>query len=212
MPDGFRRRPRIAILAAVFIPATSEQDASGELAEYYEQQRRAWGFLPNYAAAFATRPDIARAWNALNGAIRDGMDRRRFEIATIAAARALRSSYCTAAHSKFLRDVCGDEPTMRAIVDDPTGAALSDVDREVYRFAGKVAADAASVGQADIDALHAVGLTGAEIADIVFAAAARSFFTRVLDGLGAQLDVQTAETFSPDLRAAMIVGRPAAAG
>jgi uncharacterized peroxidase-related enzyme len=194
----------------VFIRATAEQDADGELAEYYRQQRDVWGFLPNYAAAFASRPDVARAWNALNTVIRDGMDRRRFEIATIAAARTLRSSYCTAAHSKFLRDKCGDETAMRAIAGDPSGAALSEVDRAVYTFACKVAADAASVDQGDIEALHVVGLSDAEIADVVFAAAARSFFTRVLDGLGAQLDLQTAEAFSPDLRESMIVGRPAA--
>ncbi len=195
---------------AVFITTTAEQDADGEVAEYFERQRAVWGFLPNYAAAFASRPDIARAWDALNGAVRGGMDRRRFEIATIAAARALRSSYCTAAHSKFLRDVCGDDKTMQAIAEDPSGSALSDVDRAVYRFAGQVAADAASVQQSDVDALRAVGLSDAEIADVVFAAAARSFFTRALDGLGAQLDAQTAESFSPSLRAAMIVGRPAA--
>ena len=135
------------ILSVVFIRATAEQDADGELAEYYRQQRDVWGFLPNYAAAFASRPDGARAWNALNTVIRDGMDRRRFEIATIAAARTLRSSYCTAAHSKFLRDICGDETAMRAIAGDPSGAALSEVDRAVYTFAGKVAADAASVDQ-----------------------------------------------------------------
>lgn len=194
----------------MFIAAISETEADGELAEYYRQEREAWGFLPNYAAAFATRPDVAQAWKALNTAIRTGMERRRFEIATIAAARAARSSYCTAAHSKFLRDVCGDEATMQAIATDPTGAALPDVDRAVYIFARKVATDAAAVQQSDVDELRAVGLSDAEIADVVFAAAARSFFTRVLDGLGAQLDVQTAEAFPPELRAAMIVGRPAA--
>lgn len=44
--------------------------------------------------AFSTRPDVAQACNALNTAVRDGMDRRRFEIATIAASRGLRSTYC----------------------------------------------------------------------------------------------------------------------
>jgi uncharacterized peroxidase-related enzyme len=194
----------------VFITAPSQHEASGELADYYRQQSEQWGFLPNYAAAFATRPDVARAWNQLNTTIRQGMDRRRFEIATIAAARALRSSYCTAAHSKFLRDVCGDEATMRAIADEPSGGALDEADRAVYSFAGKVAADAASVQQSDVDALHAAGLSDAEIADVVFAVAARSFFTRVLDGLGAQLDAQTAAAFPPELREAMIVGRPPA--
>ncbi len=193
----------------MFIDAVPEDEASGALADYYRQQRTAWGFLPNYAAAFAPRPDVAQAWARLNSAVRDGMDRRRFEIATIAAARALRSSYCTAAHSKFLRDVCGDDAAMRAIATDPSGAALSPQDRAVYRFAAKVATDAASIGQADVDALRAAGLSDADVADVVYAAAARSFFTRVLDGLGAQLDVQTAETFPAELRQAMIVGRPA---
>ncbi|MEV0273449.1 peroxidase-related enzyme [Hamadaea sp. NPDC050747] len=195
----------------MFIETTPEQAATGSTAEYYQQQRAAWGFLPNYAGAFGHRPDVAQAWNALNLAIRGGMDRRRFEIATIAAARALRSTYCTAAHSKFLRDVCGDEASLRRIAESPDGESLDEQDRAVYRFATKVATDAASVQQGDVDELHAVGLADRDIADIVYAAAARSFFTRVLDGLGAQLDVEIAEEFDPELYATMVVGREAAA-
>jgi uncharacterized peroxidase-related enzyme len=194
----------------MFIDAVAEDAATGAVAEYYRQQRAAWGFLPNYAGAFSTRPDVARAWNALNTAIRDGMDRRRFELATIAAARALHSTYCTAAHSKFLRDVCGDEQSLATIAQDPSGAALSEQDRAVYRFAAKVATDAASISQQDVDELRDAGLSDAEVADVVFAVSARSFFTRVLDGLGAQLDAQTADAFSPALLQSMVVGRPPA--
>jgi uncharacterized peroxidase-related enzyme len=194
----------------VFIDAVPDEAAEGPLRAYYDQQRAAWGFLPNYALAFASRPDIAAAWNQLNGAVRGGMDRRRFEIATIAAARVLRSTYCTAAHAKFLRDECGDEAALQALAEDPTGATLSDVDRAVYAFAAKVAADAASVEQEDVDALRALGLSDADVADVVFAAAARSFFTRVLDGLGAQLDPQTATGLDPSVRPLFEVGRPAA--
>jgi uncharacterized peroxidase-related enzyme len=196
----------------MFIDTVPEDAAEGALADYYAQQRTAWGFLPNYAGAFSTRPDVARAWNTLNGTIRDGMDRRRFEIATIAAARALRSTYCTAAHSKFLRDVCRDEETMLAISERPDGAGLTGADLAVYQLAAKVARDAASVAQDDIDALKRAGLSDADVADVVFAAAARSFFTRVLDGLGAQLDQETAGAFSSDVLQSMLVGRPAAAG
>jgi uncharacterized peroxidase-related enzyme len=194
----------------MFIDPIPEQDATGALAEYYQKQRAAWGFLPNYAGAFSTRPDVAHAWNALNAAVRDGMDRRRFELATIAAARALRSTYCTAAHSKFMRDVCGDEKILTTIAEDPSGTRLSEEDGAVYRFAAKVATSADTVDQDDIDELRQVGLSDADIADVVFAAAARAFFTRVLDGLGAQLDSQTATSFSPDLMASMVVGRQAA--
>jgi uncharacterized peroxidase-related enzyme len=191
----------------MFIDPVPEDDATGALADYYRQQRSGWGFLPNYAGAFSTRPDVAAAWNALNAAVRTGMDRRRFELATIAAARALRSTYCTAAHSGFLRDVCGDEATVRAIASDPTGAGLSEQDRAVYAFAQKVAVDAASVEQSDVDALRAAGLSDGDVADVVFAVAARAFFTRVLDGLGALLDPEIAATFPPELAEAMVVGR-----
>jgi uncharacterized peroxidase-related enzyme len=194
----------------VFIDAVAEDAAAGSVADYYREQRAAWGFLPNYAAAFSSRPDVAQAWNTLNATIREGMDRRRFELVTIAAARALHSTYCTAAHSKFLRDVCGDEATLNTIAQDPSGARLDPQDRAVYEFAAKVAADAASVEQRDIDQLRAFGLSDRDVANIVFAAAARSFFTRVLDGLGAQLDAATAETFPPPLLKSMLVGRPVA--
>lgn len=194
----------------MFIEAVSEDAATGALAEYYQQQRSAWGFLPNYALAFSTRPDVAQAWNALNTAIRTGMDRRRFELATIAAARALHSTYCTAAHSKFIRDICGDETTLDELAEDPTGATLTAQDRLTFQFAAKVATSAESVSEQDVDQLRDVGFSDGDIADLVFAASARAFFTRVLDGLGAQLDHETAQTFSPALLESMIVGRPPA--
>jgi hypothetical protein len=96
---------------------------------------------------------------------------------------------------------------MLSIAAEPSGVALSLQDHAVYEFATKVAADAVSIGQADVDRLRAVGLADGDIADVVSAAAARSFFTRVLDALGAQLDVQTAQTFPPEVRQVMIVGR-----
>ena len=194
----------------MFINVKAERDATGAVADYYAEQRKAWGFLPNYAGVFSHRPEVGNAWTALNLTIRSGMDRRRFELATIAAARTLRSTYCTAAHSKFLRDVCADEDSLHRIAGAPDGATLDVQDRLVYQFAAKVATDAASVTQSDIDQLRGAGLSDADIADVVFAAAARSFFTRVLDGLGAQLDAQTADAFDPGLFASMVVGRPAA--
>ena len=194
----------------MFIQTIPEDAATGEVADYYRHQHDSWGFLPNYALAFSGRPDVAQAWNQLNLAIRGGMDRRLFELATIAAARALHSTYCTAAHSKFLRDVCGDEATLHLIADDPSGASLSPQDRAVFDFATQVATDASSIQQSDVDALRAHNLSDLDVANIVYAAAARSFFTRVLDGLGAQLDVETADAFPPELLQSMVVGRPVA--
>lgn len=192
----------------MFIAAPDEDAVEGQTAEWYRKQTEAWGYLPNYAAAFATRPDVAEAWNALNGAIRRNMDRRRYEIATLAAARVYRSTYCMAAHSKFLRDECDDEAAMRAIAADPTGAGLGDVDRAVIALATKVAQDASSVTSADVQALRDHGLSDEDVVDVVLAAAGRAFFTKVLDSLGVQADAQLGDQFDPDLRAQVTVGRP----
>jgi len=184
--------------------------AEDEVREWYGEQTARWGYLPNYAAAFASRPEVARAWTALNVAVRDGMDRRRFELATIAAARALRSTYCTTAHSMFLRDACGDEPTMLAIAADPDGGSLDATDRAVIAFARKVALDAAAITLDDVGELRAVGLSDNDIADVVFAAAARSFFAKVLDGVGVNADHQLGAAFDPIVAEQLTVGRPIA--
>jgi uncharacterized peroxidase-related enzyme len=192
----------------MFIEVPEESALGPDAAEWYRRQRDSWGYLPNYAAAFALRPDVAEAWNSLNGSIRHHMDRRRYELVTIAAAREYRSTYCTAAHSKFLRDDCGDDTTMRAFAADPSGATLDATDRAVVALAAKVARDASSVTAADVDALRHHGLSEDEIVDVVLAASARSFFTKVLDGLGVQADFQLGETLDPDVRRQVTVGRP----
>ncbi|HSB85469.1 MAG TPA: peroxidase-related enzyme [Ilumatobacteraceae bacterium] len=194
----------------MFIQAPEESAVDDAVADWYDKQREAWGYLPNYAAAFATRPDVARAWNTLNTAVRGNMERRRFELATIAAARAYGSTYCMAAHCKFLRDECGDEPTMRAVAADPSGANLDATDRAVMDFATHVARDASSITAGDLQQLRDHGLSDPEIVDVVFAAAVRAFFTKVLDALGVQADVQLGETFDPEVRRQVTVGRPIA--
>src|SRR6059058_4468351 len=52
----------------------------------------------NFERAFARRPEVFAAWQQLNGAIKATSDLRRYELATLAAARRLRSSYCWLAH------------------------------------------------------------------------------------------------------------------
>jgi uncharacterized peroxidase-related enzyme len=194
----------------MFIDTPEESSVGDDVAAWYQRQCDAWGYLPNYAPAFATRPDVAEAWNVLNNTIREHMDRRRFEIATIAAARAYRSTYCVAAHSKFLRDACGDEETMRAIAADPSGESLEPADRAVLGFATNVAQDAASITADQVEVLRDHGLSDAEIVDVVLAVSARAFFTKVLDALGVQADAQLGETFDPDVRDQLVVGRPIA--
>jgi hypothetical protein len=63
------------------------------------------------------------------------------------------------------------------------------------------------VTQEDVDRLRGLGLSDADIFDVVAAAAARCFYSKTLDALGAQADAVYAE-LEPGLRDALVVGRP----
>ena len=156
-------------------------------------------------------PTWPRHGTRLNGSIRKHMDRRRYELVTIAAAREYRSTYCTAAHSKFLRDDCGDEATMRAIAADPSGATLDATDRAVIDFAAKVARDASSITAADVGRAPRSGPRATPRSSTSSSPCRHgAFFTKVLDALGVQADFQLGEMFDPELRGQVTVGRPIA--
>jgi uncharacterized peroxidase-related enzyme len=161
----------------------------------------------NYERAFEPRPEVYAAWASLNKAIKNGMDLRRYELATLAAARRLRSSYCALAHGKVLQERFG-EP-VREIAIDRRSAGLDEVDVAVMDLAERVVEDAASIGDDELQRLRDLGLSETEIMDVVLAAAARCFFSKTLDALGVLPDASFRE-LEPELREALVVGRPIA--
>ena len=70
----------------------------------------------NFERAFAERPEVLAAWVQLNTAIKAGMELRRYELATLAAARRLRSSYCCLMHGSVLAEQFG-EPVLDIALD-----------------------------------------------------------------------------------------------
>lgn len=186
-----------------FIETVPEDDATGATAGIYAADRELSGFVPNFTRAFSLRPEAYSAWKQLNGAIKSGMDLRRYELATIAAATRLRSSYCTLAHGSVLIDRGLLAPdVVRAAVLDHRSAGLDEAEVAVMDLAAKVADDATAVEQADVDRLRSLGLSDQDILDVVLAAAARCFFSKVLDALCAEPDDKYAE-----LDPALWVGR-----
>jgi uncharacterized peroxidase-related enzyme len=192
-----------------YIETVPEAGASAAVAEIYEADRATFGHVPNFAQSFSLRPAVYSAWRELNGAIKSGMDLRRYELATVAAAQRLRSSYCMLAHGTVLADQFLDPEGVRAVVDDPRTAGLDAADVAVMELADKVADDATRVTEADVDRLRSLGFSDGEVLDVVLAAAARCFFSKVLDGVGAEPDAKYA-SLDPELRDALTVGRPIA--
>jgi Carboxymuconolactone decarboxylase family len=122
----------------------------------------------NHERAFEERPEVYAAWVQLATAIKAGMDLRRCELATLAAARRLRSSYCCLAHGRVLLESFG-EPVREIALD--------------HRAAG--------------------------LDELVLAAAVRCFFSKTLDALCVRADASYRE-LEPELREALVVGRPIA--
>ena len=161
----------------------------------------------NLERAFTERPEVYAAWVQLNGSIKAGMDLRRYELATLAAAKRLHSSYCCLAHGTVLREQFG-EPVL-AIARDHRDAGLDDVDVAVMDLAERVVEDATSISDDDLRPLRELGLSETEIMDVVLAAAARCFFSKTLDALEVRPDASYRE-LDEELRDALVVGRPIA--
>jgi uncharacterized peroxidase-related enzyme len=192
-----------------FIETVPEADATQAVAEMYATDRESYARLPNFTQALSLRPEVYAAWRQLNGAIKANMDLRRYELATVAAARRLRSSYCTLAHGSVLMEKFLEPDELRALVDNHRSAGLDATDVAVMDLADKVVRDATSVTQDDVDRLRTLGLTDSEILDVVLAAAARCFFSKALDAIGVQPDASYLE-LEPGLRDTLTVGRPIA--
>lgn len=161
----------------------------------------------NLERAFQARPDVYAAWVQLNGAIKANMDLRRYELATLAAARRLRSTYCALAHEKALLDTFG-EP-VREIARDRRAAGLDEVDVAVMDLAERVVDDATTITRDELDRLRELGLSDDEIMDVVLAAAVRCFFSKTLDALDVRADASYRE-LDPELLDVLVVGRPIA--
>jgi uncharacterized peroxidase-related enzyme len=195
-----------------YLSTPSETTADGAVAAHYDAERARRGYIPNYTKVFALRPKVLDAWAGLNGAIKSGMDLHRYEIITLAAARRLKSSYCSLAHGAELRARYYDTATVRRIATDHHDAGLAATDVAIMDFAEKVAGDASSITAVDVDTLRQHGLTDQDIFDVVLAAAARCFFSTVLDAVGAEPDVVYRSSVEPELQAVLTVGRAIATG
>lgn len=191
-----------------FIRTIPPREAKDAVRDMYQRQQAAFGYVPNYAKLFSHRPEVMERWVKLLAAIKRPVDSRRFELVTFAAAHALRNSYCSLAHGNALTAFF-DEEEVRALASDEAGESLTVAEIAMMQFARKVAIDASAISPRDIDELKHHGFSDAEVFDIAATAAARSFFTTILDSLGAEPDGSYLQMEQP-LRQSLTTGRPIA--
>lgn len=96
---------------------------------------------------------------------------------------------------------------VEAIARDYRSAGLDPVDVAVMAFAEKIALHAYKVTPEDIEALRRHSLSDAEVLDVALTAAARCFFSKLIDAIGAEPDAEYLN-LEDSLRQALTVGRP----
>ncbi len=190
-----------------FIETIPEEEATGDVRKIYDDDRKGKSYLPNYSRVFSLRPTVKEAWNGLLKSIKSNMDSRRYELVTVAAAKALRSSYCMLAHGSILQEKYYTTVQITSIVQQPSGPPLSEGEVAMMKFAEHVVRDATSITREEIESLRRHGFTDPEIFDITVTATARCFFSKTLDALGAEPDIVYLY-LDKEMRDALTVGRP----
>jgi uncharacterized peroxidase-related enzyme len=137
---------------------------------------------------FSLRPEVLEAWRAFQGSIRKNLRLRRYELVTLAAAKALNCRYCLLAHGAILTKNGISVDQLRAILGNFRDAGLERAEVAMMEFAQKIARSANEMTQADVDTLRNLGFEDIEILDITLAATMRSFASKTFDALGATPD------------------------
>ena len=81
-----------------YVTAIPKEDATGELKKIYDDYLNNRGYIPNYARAMSPRIEVFEAWRNLEESIKTNLSFRMYELVTLAAASALKSTYCMLSH------------------------------------------------------------------------------------------------------------------
>ena len=125
-----------------YLHTVPPEEAVGEVKAIYDQDVANQGHVANFTRAFSDRPEVLQGWLALKDAITSRTDPRLYELATVAAATAISSSYCSLVHGQVLAASYYSAEQVISIAEDDAGTTLDAADAAVVRFARKVALQA----------------------------------------------------------------------
>ncbi len=127
------------------------------------------GFIPNVFLALAWRPDEFRAFMDYHDALMErdsGLSKAEREMIVVATSAENRCLYCVIAHGAIVR-IRAKQPLLAdQLAANWRKAPLDARQSAMIEYAIKVALDSASIVDADLEALRAVGFSDDDIWDI----------------------------------------------
>ena len=192
----------------MFIKTIAPEEATGAIAEIYEAETAAHGFVMSATACWTARPDFLPLWEDFYAKMKAGfsLTPRDWRLITFAAAQQVPSTYCSTVYGRQIVADLGSKEAVLALQDNGSDAGLSPREAAMVAHARKIASNASSVVQEDIEILRGHGFSDVQIADIALCASIRCFMARYFDAVGAGPDpafLDEDETF----RNALAVGR-----
>ncbi len=131
------------------------------------------GFVPNVFRALARRPAELRAFLDYHDALMtaeegltSGLSLAEREMVVVATSGANHCTYCVVAHGALLRIRAKDPQIADEVAVNPWSAELDPRSRAIVDLALLLATRSAELGEADLDAARAAGLSDEEIWDI----------------------------------------------
>ena len=171
------------------------------------------GYVNNNTRLWCYRPDVLRGFTELRGLLmrESTLTEREIAVLVTATASAGSDSYCALAWGSRLAELAGDDAAA-AVLSGSCTVALNERESALANWARSVVTGPAATTSAQVDALHASGLTDREIFDATTFVAFRLAFSIVDSSLGAAPDSQLVMKAPAAVAAAVSFGRRPDAG
>jgi uncharacterized peroxidase-related enzyme len=174
--------------ATTRVEIVREQDATGEVAELYDELRGMFlGFVPDVFKLVSTRPDLLGVFVAGYRGMFDGgqLPREAKEVVALTVARVASCQYCTTAHDALLRllgtDAAYADAALSGALDDP--AIPTDI-RALAELAAKITEHAYRITDDDLDRVRTHGWTDEQLLEAVWVACQFNATVRLVDTFG----------------------------
>jgi uncharacterized peroxidase-related enzyme len=183
-------RPVAATHVETHIPIIDEAEATGETAAAYQHFRDRMGRqdVPGILKCFSTNPAFVRYMVDVSSTLlfADGsLTRRQKEMIATYTSKLNACPYCLDSHGFYLL-VHGapEEMAQKIIAGDIDNAGLSDAERQLLLYVGKVNGESFRITKEDAQQLRELGWNDEQIAEAVHVAVMMGLCNRVANAFG----------------------------
>jgi uncharacterized peroxidase-related enzyme len=181
------------------LPLVEEANASGDVAEIFENVKRSlqMPYVPNMMKAMAISPTTLKVYTDLMLSFyqHTTLPQSLVSIIHFTVAEKSNCTYCTVGNELMCRTLGVDEDTLKAIAKD-LGEVNPERIRIIIEFALKAALNPQELEPADYDAVRAQGITNEEIVEIILVAGMAVLADIMADGLKVELEKQVIDALA----------------